>query len=67
MIGKKGKDLVIIPLPQIDIPHFRYGDKQQGGVGQGDGDVGDPLGPGEGSRAGGRPATSPASTSSRSR
>ena len=30
--------------PQIDIPHFRFGDKQQGGVGQGDGDVGDPLG-----------------------
>ena len=25
MIGKKGKDLVSIPLPQIDIPQFRYG------------------------------------------
>ena len=22
MIGRKGKDLVTIPLPQIDIPHF---------------------------------------------
>ena len=40
MIGKKGKDMVSIPLPQIDIPHFRYGDKQPGGVGQGDGDAG---------------------------
>ena len=31
MLGKKGKDVVSIPLPQIDIPHFRFGGKQQGG------------------------------------
>src|SRR5271166_325210 len=43
MIGKKGKDLVSIPLPQIDIPQFRYGQKGSGGAGQGDGDVGQPL------------------------
>src|SRR5438067_10085994 len=43
MIGKKGKDLVSIPLPQIDIPQFRYGQKGSGGVGQGEGDPGDPL------------------------
>ena len=47
MIGKRGKDFVSIPLPQIDIPRFRYGQKQQGGVGQGDGEVGDVLGQGE--------------------
>ncbi len=47
LMGRKGKDLVSIPLPQIDIPHFRYGDKQQGGAGQGEGDVGDPMGGGE--------------------
>ncbi len=47
MIGKKGKDAVSIPLPQIDIPHFRFGSKQAGGVGQGDGDPGDPLGQGD--------------------
>ena len=35
MLGKKGKEVVSIPLPQIDIPHFRYGQKQTGGVGQG--------------------------------
>src|SRR5438128_9349898 len=45
MIGKKGKDLVSIPLPQINIPQFRYGQKGSGGAGQGDGDVGTPLGP----------------------
>src|SRR5205814_8601605 len=47
MLGKKGKEIVSIPLPQIDIPHFRFGEKQAGGVGQGDGDPGDPLGQGE--------------------
>jgi hypothetical protein len=45
LIGKKGKELISIPLPSIDLPHFRFGDKQQGGVGQGNGDVGDPLSP----------------------
>jgi len=44
MIGKKGRDLVSIPLPQITLPQFRYGHRQTGGVGQGPGDVGDPLG-----------------------
>src|SRR5438309_10900856 len=48
MIGKKGKDFITIPVPTIDIPHFRYGEKQQGGVGQGEGNAGDPLSPGDG-------------------
>jgi hypothetical protein len=47
LIGRKGKQTVSIPLPQIDIPRFRHGEKQQGGVGQGDGEVGDSLGQGE--------------------
>src|SRR3954452_9371899 len=46
MIGKKGKDAIAIPIPFIDIPHFKYGHKEQGGVGQGDGDVGQQLAPG---------------------
>src|SRR5271155_4566254 len=47
MIGRKGKDMVTIPLPQIDIPRFRFGDKEKGGVGQGDGKPGDPIGQGQ--------------------
>ena len=43
LLGKQGKDVVSIPIPQIDIPRFRFTDKQQGGVGQGDGEPGDPL------------------------
>ena len=46
MLGKKGKDLISIPVPSIDIPHFRFGHKDKGGVGQGDGDVGTVLAPG---------------------
>src|SRR6202162_1291875 len=52
MIGKKGKDLVSIPLPQIIIPQFRYGQKGSGGVGQGEGDPGTPLTPGQGEGGG---------------
>ncbi len=48
MIGRKGKDLVSIPLPQIDLPRFRFGQEGQGGVAQGDGNPGDPLTQGEG-------------------
>ncbi|MCB9659662.1 MAG: DUF444 family protein [Sandaracinaceae bacterium] len=50
MLGKQGKDVVSIPVPHIDIPRFRFGGKQQGGVGQGEGEAGDPIGgePGEG-------------------
>ena len=44
MIGKRGKDLVSIPLPQLDIPHFRYGKNGRGGVSSGDGKPGQPLG-----------------------
>jgi uncharacterized sporulation protein YeaH/YhbH (DUF444 family) len=53
MIGKKGKDLVSIPLPSIDIPQFRYGKKGSGGVGQGQGQPGDPLTAGDGDEPGG--------------
>src|ERR1700754_868955 len=47
LVGRKGKDLVSIPIPQIDIPRFRFGDKQRGGVGQGDGNPGDPVSGGD--------------------
>lgn len=47
MIGRKGKDLVSIPMPQIDLPRFKFGLKSTGGVGQGEGDQGTPIGAGE--------------------
>ncbi len=41
MFGRKGKDLISIPLPGIELPHFRFGDNKKQGVGQGDGDPGE--------------------------
>ncbi len=46
LIGRQGKDLVSIPIPQIELPQFRFG-TGRGGVGQGPGEVGTPLGPGQ--------------------
>lgn len=43
MIGKQEKDYVKIPIPHIDIPRFKYGPRQSGGVGQGEGQPGDPM------------------------
>lgn len=43
LISRKGKEKISIPLPQIDIPRFRYGSKNAGGVGQGEGEVGDAV------------------------
>lgn len=43
MIGRRGRDAVSIPVPQLDVPHFKYGKNGSGGVGQGKGEVGDPL------------------------
>lgn len=43
MIGKRENDFVKIPVPYIDIPRFKYGPKQRGGVGQGQGSPGDPM------------------------
>ena len=47
LTGKQGKDIVKVPIPRIDIPRFRYGQKNTGGVGMGDGEPGDSLGQGE--------------------
>jgi uncharacterized protein len=58
MIGKKGNDMVSIPLPSIDIPQFKYGRNGGGGVGQGEGQPGQPLTApqeGDGNKAGDQP------------
>jgi uncharacterized sporulation protein YeaH/YhbH (DUF444 family) len=41
MIGKRENEYVKIPIPSIDVPRFKYGQKQSGGVGQGKGQAGD--------------------------
>lgn len=56
MIGKREKDFIKIPVPKIDIPTFRYGPKQESGVGRGDGESGDQVGQGDGQKEAGNQA-----------
>ncbi|KAA3612636.1 MAG: DUF444 family protein [Calditrichaeota bacterium] len=44
LIGKKGKDFVSIPIHQVNIPKFRHDPQKSGGVGQGEGEKGTPVG-----------------------
>jgi uncharacterized sporulation protein YeaH/YhbH (DUF444 family) len=58
LIGKKGKDIVSIPVPQIEIPRFVHSPQKAGGIGQGEGEEGTPIGIDEGDgdrRAGNQP------------
>ena len=59
MIGRKGRDLVSIPVPQLDVPRFRYGDNSTGGVGSGDGEVGQPIGRGQDEEGSGQAGSDP--------
>lgn len=52
MIGRKGKDLVSIPVPKLDIPHFKFGDNGSSGAAQGEGEPGTPIGKGQGDQPG---------------
>ena len=47
LVARQGNKKVTIPLPRIDIPKFRFGSQEQGGVGQGDGEVGDAIDQGQ--------------------
>ncbi len=60
MLGRKGRETVSIPVPSIDLPHFQHGQKGSGGAGQGEGQVGQPIGQGQDPGAGIGPAGSDA-------
>jgi hypothetical protein len=40
---QKGSGTYKVPMPRIETPRFKFGSKQQGGMGQGDGEKGDPV------------------------
>lgn len=46
-ISKQGNEKISVPISRIDLPHFRFLAKSQGGVGQGDGEKGDSLSKGD--------------------
>lgn len=54
LLGRVGRHSVSIPLPQLDLPHFHYGQNQKDGVGQGDGGEGDEVGAGQAGEEEGR-------------
>ena len=41
LLGREGRKAISIPVRGIDIPHFRYGDNSDSGVGQGEAGAGD--------------------------
>lgn len=51
-ISKQGNEKIAVPISRVDLPHFRYSDKSQGGVGQGEGQKGDLLGAKDKNKAG---------------
>lgn len=58
LIGRRGKDIVSIPIPEIQLPFFRFGGRTKG-VSQGEGENGTPIGQdgqiGDGHKAGDQP------------
>lgn len=56
IVGQRGRDIVKIPVKSIKTPEFRYDPRDAGGIGSGDGQVGDPVkvdrGQGDGPEAG---------------
>jgi uncharacterized sporulation protein YeaH/YhbH (DUF444 family) len=56
LIARRGERAVSVPVPQIELPHFRFGENAPSGIGQGPGQKGDPLegagGSGQGGGAG---------------
>jgi uncharacterized sporulation protein YeaH/YhbH (DUF444 family) len=59
LVGKKGKNIVSIPIRQIELPTFRHETRKKGGVGQGDGEPGQPIGAGEGEEGAGDAGDAP--------
>lgn len=55
MIGQVGGKLIKIPVKYIDLPRFTYGSRSRGGIGQGNGNIGDPVGDGTGKDGTGKP------------
>ncbi len=46
-MAKQGSKAISVPISRIDLPHFRFLDKSQGGVGQGEGKKGEAVSSGD--------------------
>jgi sporulation protein YhbH len=54
LMGRQGKDVISIPLPEIHLPRFRFDPQQEKGVGSGQGEPGDPMDGEEGEEGSGK-------------
>jgi uncharacterized sporulation protein YeaH/YhbH (DUF444 family) len=43
IVGQKGSHIVKVPIKAIRIPQFRYDPHEQGGIGVGEGEIGEPV------------------------
>jgi uncharacterized protein len=43
LIARRGEHAVSVPVPQIELPHFHFGENPKNGVGQGPGEKGDAV------------------------
>ncbi|MFN0242891.1 MAG: DUF444 family protein [Planctomycetota bacterium] len=43
LLGRRGEHAVSIPVPQIELPRFHFGENQKRGIGQGPGEKGEPI------------------------
>ncbi len=43
IVGQKGSRIVRVPIKSIRIPQFRYDPREQGGIGAGEGEIGEPI------------------------
>lgn len=43
LLGRRGENAVTIPIPQIELPRFHFGDNSKSGIGQGQGEKGQPV------------------------
>ncbi len=43
LLGRRGDKAVSIPVPQIELPRFHFGENKKSGVGQGPGQKGEPV------------------------
>ncbi|MFQ5794070.1 MAG: DUF444 family protein [Candidatus Bipolaricaulia bacterium] len=59
IVGQKGKDIVKVPIKGIQLPEFHYDLRSAGGIGSGDGELGQPIKLDDAAEGVGRPGIGP--------
>jgi len=59
IVGQRGNQIVKVPIKSIRIPQFRYDPHEAGGIGAGEGEIGEFIQPDEDALNSGRPGSGP--------